>query len=100
MNSPQTYYVLFHTPGSSWAEGLGFREQPGVGEHVNYMFSFAESGKLVIGGPFLDDSGGMMVLRAESMEEAEQIANADPSVQSGLLKVHVKEWFVPMSPLE
>lgn len=61
------------------------------------MFSFAESGKLVIGGPFLDDSGGMMVLRADSMEEAEQIANADPAVQSGLLKVHVKEWFVPMA---
>jgi uncharacterized protein YciI len=63
------------------------------------MMSFIESGKLVIGGPFLDDSGGMMVLRAESIEEAEQIANADPSVQSGLLKVHVKEWFVPMATL-
>ena len=97
---PKTYYVLFHTPGPIWAEGVGFREQPGIGEHVSYMFSFVESGKLVIGGPFLDDSGGMMVLRAEGMEEAEQIANADPSVQKGLLKVHVKEWFVPMSRLE
>ena len=65
-------------------------------EHVQYMAGFIQSKKLVIGGPFLDDSGGMMVMSAESREEAEKIAKADPSVQKGLLKVDVKPWMAAM----
>lgn len=34
MSPPPIYYALFHTPGKNWVEGLGFREQPGVIEHV------------------------------------------------------------------
>jgi uncharacterized protein len=99
-DQPQIYYVLFHTPGTSWVEGTDFRQQPGVKEHVNYMASFLGTGKLVIGGPFLDNSGGMMVLRASSQEEAEFLAAADPAVQGGLLKVAVKPWFVPMATVK
>jgi uncharacterized protein YciI len=93
---PPVYFVLFHSPGEKWKQGVSFREQPGVREHVQYMSSFIESKKLVIGGPFLDNSGGMMVMSAESREEAEKIANADPSVQNGLLKVDVKPWMAAM----
>src|SRR5690242_10179854 len=99
-DQPQIYYVLFHTPGPKWVEGTDFREQPGVIDHVQYMASFMEGERLVIGGPFLDNSGGMMVLRADSQEEAETVANADPSVQAGLLKVHVRPWFVPMATVK
>jgi hypothetical protein len=74
---PPTYFVLFHTPGPGWKAGVGFREQPGVIDHVHYMAGFAASGWLVMGGPFLDDSGGMMVSRAKSMDEAVRIANDD-----------------------
>jgi len=96
---PQIYYVLFHTPGPTWKDGIDFRQQPGVVDHVNYMASFMATDKLAIGGPFLDNTGGMMVLRADSQEEAEAIANADPSVLAGLLKVSVKPWFVPMETM-
>jgi uncharacterized protein len=96
---PQIYYVLFHTPGPSWVDGVNFQEQPGVRAHVEYMASFLEGHKLVIGGPFLDNSGGMMVMRATDQDEAERLANADPSVIGGLLKVHVRPWFVPMETL-
>jgi uncharacterized protein len=96
---PQIYYVLFHTPGPTWKDGTDFREQPGVLDHVNYMAGFMENNMLAIGGPFLDNTGGMMVLKADSQEEAESIANADPSVHAGLLKVTVKPWYVPMETL-
>jgi uncharacterized protein YciI len=97
-----TFFVLFHTPGPRWAEGAGFREQPGVGEHVGYMAEQLEAGRLVFGGPFLDDSGGMMVLRTSTLEEADSIAQADPAVANGLLRVAVKPWMVAMHsfPLE
>lgn len=97
---PQIYYVLLHTPGPKWVEGTDFREQPGVMDHVQYMAGFMEGERLVIGGPFLDNSGGMMVLRANSLEEAEATAHADPSVKAGLLKVHVRPWLVPMATVK
>ncbi len=93
---PPVYFVLFHSPGSSWQEGTSFREQPGVREHVAYMAGFEQEGVLVMGGPFLDDSGGMMVMQAESLEVAQTLAEADPAVQSNLLNVEVKPWMVVM----
>ena len=94
---PPVYYAFFHTPGPRWAEGAGFREQPGVGAHVQYMAQQLEAGRLVFGGPFLDDSGGMMVLRADSQAEAVAIAEADPTVLDGLLRVAVKPWMMAMN---
>lgn len=93
---PAVYYVLFHSPGEKWVDTLSFREQPGVKEHVSYMSSFLESKKLVEGGPFLDNSGGMMIFNT-TKEEAEKIAKEDPAVKSGLLKVSVKPWMMGMS---
>lgn len=90
------YHVIFHTPGIKWVDSLSFQEQPGVMEHINYMATFLESKKLVEGGPFLDNSGGMMVFNG-TKEEAEKIANADPAVKAGLLKVSVRPWLVAMS---
>ena len=98
--APEMYFVFMHTPGENWVDSLPFREQPNVMEHVGYMSTFLESNKLVMGGPFLDNSGGMMVYKCDTFEEAEQIANNDPTVKSGLLKVEVKQWYVPMKTVE
>ena len=94
---PLILYVFFHSPGPRWQPGVGFRDQPGVERHVSYMADQLEAGRLAIGGPFLDDSGGMMALRAESPEAALAIAEADPTVQDGLLLVQVKPWMVAMN---
>jgi uncharacterized protein YciI len=97
---PAVYYVLFHSPGPEWNDEFSFREQPGIGAHVGYMAGLLERGLIVMGGPYLDDSGGMMVSRASSLEEAERLAHEDPGVQSGLLTVEVKAWYVPMASVE
>jgi uncharacterized protein YciI len=94
--TPPVFPVLFHSPGPKWDHSLSFQQQDGVMEHVKYMASFIESNKLVEGGPFLDNSGGMMVFNG-TLEEAEQIANEDPTVKSGLLKVIVRPWMCAMS---
>lgn len=94
---PTVFYVLFHTPGPGWNDEFSFREQPGIEAHVGYMAGLLERGLLVMGGPFTDNSGGMMVSRASSLEEAESLARKDPAVQSGLLTVEVKAWYVPMT---
>lgn len=97
---PPVYYVLFHSPGPQWNGDFSFREQPGIEAHVGYMAGLLERGLLVMGGPYLDDSGGMMVSRASSLEEAESLAREDPGVRSGLLRVEVKAWYVPLASVE
>ncbi len=95
--APPIYYVLFHTPGPNWQVGTPYQKQPGVMDHVNYMATFMGDKTLVLGGPFLDNSGGMMVCKAANMEEAQKIGSEDPAVKAGLLNVEVKAWMVPMA---
>ena len=90
--TPPIYFVLFHKPGPHWRDGKPFDEQPGIMEHVHYMGGFFASGELVMGGPFLDNSGGMMVFASATIEQAQAIATADPAVKAGLLTVNVKPW--------
>jgi uncharacterized protein YciI len=94
--APPIYYVLFHTPGPGWKPGVSFRDQPGIGDHVRYMSVIEAKGMLLIGGPFIDDSGGMMVLQVDSMGEAVRIAEADPTVRAGLLRVKVRPWLAAL----
>ena len=96
--SPSIRYVVFHTPGPRWQPGIDFREQDGVREHVQHYSRFHEQGKLVLGGPFLlQDAGGMMVATKDvSREELESFAASDPAVQSGLLLYEVRPWLTPM----
>jgi uncharacterized protein YciI len=94
---PKTYFVLMHSPGPGWDKARSFRDQPGIGAHVAYMSGFADQKKLVMGGPFLDDSGGMMVFDLPDLKAARAVATADPTVKSGLLKVRVKPWLVAIT---
>jgi uncharacterized protein len=91
-------YVVFHRPGPRWRQGVDFREQDGVGEHVQHYLKFHDQGKLELGGPFLlQDAGGMMVATKDvSKEELEAFAAADPAVQSGLLSYEVRPWLTAM----
>ena len=93
-------YVLFHEPGPDWMEGVAYPEQPGIEAHVGFARRLVDEGRLLFGGPFTDrDSGGMLVIRADSLEEAERLANEDPSI-GGLLRVRVRPWRIAMSTVD
>jgi uncharacterized protein YciI len=89
---PKRYFVLTHAPGPAWDHAKGFRDQPGLAQHLGYMQRYFDAGKIVLGGPFLDDSGGMMIFDLGAIDEAREIAAADPTVKAGLLTVTVKPW--------
>ena len=91
-------YVIVHAPGPKWKVGLPLFEQDGVQEHIAHFRKLLEAGKLQLGGPFLDEHAGGMMIPAEGLSESEivEFANADPSVVSGLLRVAVRQWLVGM----
>lgn len=91
-------FVVIHKPGPKWQYGVDYRQQVGVGEHVDHYLKLHEQGKLELGGPFLlPDMGGMMVTTKEvSQEEIEAFAAGDPAVKSGLLIYEIRPWMTAM----
>ena len=92
--------VVIHSPGANWKAGANFQEQPEeiVKEHVQHYSKLHESGKLLLGGPFVDiDAGGMMIATEDvTRKELEAFAAADPAVKAGLLSFDIKTWYVAM----
>jgi uncharacterized protein YciI len=65
-------------------------------EHLGHMKEMARQGKLVTAGPFgnaPDKAWRGMCLYRTSLEEAKELAEKDPAVQAGLLKVVVLTWY-------
>jgi len=91
---PDIHYAVIHTPGSAWKVGVAAREQPGLGDHVDYYRGLVKAGKLKVGGPFADDaSGGIMVFESSVSEaEARRLAEDDPAAKAGLLDYQVRPW--------
>lgn len=64
-------------------------------DHLAYARALYDEGKVVLAGPVGDGSGAMMVLRAGSLEEAEQIVKGDPYTAAGVGADHVlRPWNV------
>ena len=67
-------------------------------EHLAHLSRMAETGKLVIAGPFSgqkDESfRGMCLYRVPTLEEARKLAEEDPMVKAGRLRVEVMTWNV------
>ena len=95
-----TFFVIEHSPGPAWADGFAYREQPGIGSHLEFMRSLHDRQLMVLGGPFLDGVAGALVgiaiVRAASLEDAEALAAEDASVQAGLLRYRVRPWMAAM----
>jgi uncharacterized protein YciI len=91
-------FVVFYSPGPAFDHAKGLVEQPGIRAHGQYLQSLLAQGRLVMAGPFMDNSnGGMSILEAASLDEARALVGDDPTVKAGLLKVEVKPWLTAFS---
>lgn len=77
------YFLCLLVRGEKWTP-VQFAD-PAMQEHLAYIREQVEAGKFVVVGPALDQGriGGMAIINATSMEEAQKIANADKMVQGG-----------------
>ena len=91
-------FVVVHRPGPQWNAELPVFEQPGLQAHVDHYRKLYDAGKLAIGGPFLDEpSGGMMVPAAGvGREEIEAFASDDPAGSAGRLTGDGRTWTAAM----
>lgn len=59
--------------------------------HLAYIHKQVDAGRYVVVGPLLDHDriGGIAVIQAASLEEAQTITNGDPMVASGRMTIEV-----------
>lgn len=85
-------------PTLTEAEGQRLQEA-----HLGHLRKMAEAGKMVVAGP-LDDQPdqtlrGLCLYRVGSLAEARRLAQEDPAVKAGRLRVEVMTWYTEKGAL-
>ena len=75
-------------------KNASFRQQ-----HVDFLTEKEKEGKIFARGRFNDNSGGLVVYVAESLEEAQKIAQSDPYAVSGARSLEIHEWDMKVTPI-
>jgi len=90
-----TYYVAFLYRGPAWSpEDTPERARIQEGHMANIQ-KMAATGKLLVAGPFTDDGDlrGLFVFRTGTLDEAKAMAEQDPAVKAGRLRLEWHPWF-------
>lgn len=65
-----------------------------IARHIAHLRELDDAGTLVLAGPFEDYPGGMVIIRADSLDAAKQIAASDPFVSEGVRTFEVRTWLL------
>lgn len=60
--------------------------------HKAYLQKYIDQGKIFAKGPFTDHSGGLIIYKVDSFEEAKKLAENDPAVLEKSRTLTLKEW--------
>jgi uncharacterized protein YciI len=61
---------------------------------TEYLTHLRDEGKLIMAGPFKESSGGLIIFKASSPEEARELSDNDPFILHGIQKAELKTWSV------
>jgi uncharacterized protein YciI len=90
--------VLLRTPDNAPAYDDAELERIQA-EHLAHHARLRESGQVVTNGPVQDQPDaslrGLTFYRTGSLEQARQLAEADPAVRAGRLAVEIMTWYCP-----
>jgi len=89
----RTYYMALLLKGSNRDQDSATAAQ--IQEaHMANINKMAKDGKLAIAGPFLDDGDlrGIFIFCVDSLEEAKKLAENDPAVKAGRLRIEIHPW--------
>ena len=94
-------YVIFTKP----TNGMG-PVMENLDEHLKFQVSLEKKGIMFGAGPFWDENEidwngeGMVIIRANSINHAKEIANSDPMHSSGARSFIVRPWLLNEGNIE
>jgi uncharacterized protein len=91
-------YSITYLRGNNYDESKSIYEQDLL-EHGYYMKKLLKEGKLLLAGPFPDNSGAQVILKAEDENEMKEIINQDPAVIKNIFSYELKSWDVRFNAL-
>lgn len=97
-----TYYMVLLRRGPAWT-ATATPESTAVSKgHQENIQKLTAAGKMVVAGPFLDQTGaqalaGLFILRVASLDEAKATVSTDPAVKAGRFTYEIIPWMGPKS---
>lgn len=89
----KTYYMVFLVKGDNRSKD-SITSAKIQNEHLQHLTKMHNEGKMDVAGPFLDegDARGICIYNVATLEEAKILAESDPAVKAGRLKVVIRPW--------
>jgi uncharacterized protein YciI len=89
--SARQLFLFVYRPGPSWRTGVPMREQD-LRAHGAYHAQLVRDGRSVAGGGFVGLDGGMAIVRAADLAEAQAMLAADPAIVNGVFAADIRHW--------
>ncbi len=97
--SAEQIFVVTFEQGEAWVSDRSYELQPGISKHLAYWQNLYIQEVLLMSGPFEDQSGGLMIVRAKDIKGAIKLLDNDPAIQAGTIQAGVRRWRVLTSAM-
>ena len=86
-------FVVISSAGPSRNRSKSTREQPLWKEHAAFIDQLVTEGFILMGGPFPDEGGSMLIVNADDENEVRERLRRDPWMEHGVLELEsIKRW--------
>jgi uncharacterized protein YciI len=86
-------FVVISSAGHKRDHSKSTREQPLWDEHAAFIDELVADGFILMGGPFVEEGGSMLIVNADDEGEVQEKLKGDPWMKHGVLKLEsIKRW--------
>lgn len=91
----QNIYLVLSSAGPNRDLSKDSRGQQFWDEHVPFINALIDNGFIMMGGPFDDDGGALLIVRAADESEVRARMETDPFYRNGILHLDwIKRWTI------
>ena len=95
MTESEHYFAIIRPVREDFLINWTEEDEKIMGEHFEYLKNLLANGKLVVAGPITNEQKpfGIIILKCNTLIEANEIMKNDPSVQAGIQNLELVEPF-------